>query len=45
MDHKYIVRLIDYNITKDKIFMLIEYAELGDLFRFQVRYGQMSFEN
>lgn len=34
MDHKYIVRLMDYNIINNKIFMLIEYAELGDLFRF-----------
>ena len=36
---------MDYNIINNKIFMLIEYAELGDLFRFQQRYSQMSFEN
>lgn len=34
MDHKYIVELMDYDLKDDKLFLLIEYAEKGDLFRF-----------
>ena len=34
LNHKYVVKLLDYDIEKDKIIMLIEYARYGDLFGF-----------
>lgn len=34
LNHKYVVRLIDYDILEDRIVMLIEYAKYGDLFGF-----------
>ena len=34
LKHNYIVRLLDYEIQKENIILLIEYAEKGDLFEF-----------
>lgn len=34
MDHKYIVKLLDYDIEEKKLLITLEYAEFGDLFKF-----------
>lgn len=34
LKHNYIIRLLDYEIQKESIVLLIEYAEKGDLFEF-----------
>lgn len=34
MNHKYIVKLIDFEIRDSNVIMLIEFAKYGDLFTF-----------
>lgn len=34
LDHKYIIGLIDFEIKDNEIWILLEYAEYGDLFEF-----------
>lgn len=32
LNYKYVIKLIDYEVTENNIVMLIEYAKYGDLF-------------
>ena len=34
LKHKYIVELIDYEIKEDELWLIMEYANYGDLFEF-----------
>lgn len=45
MNHKYIIELLDFEVKNDKIYLLIEYAENGDLFSFIKHFSTMSFKN
>lgn len=44
LNHKYVVKLLDYDIEKDKLIILIEYARYGDLFGFLKKFQKFKEE-
>lgn len=41
LNHKYIIKLIDYDVSRSYIILLVEYAKYGDLFTHLNRLGEL----